>query len=326
MSVKIEVVPVKIEKHPNADLLSIVKVKGWQCVVKTSDFENVNLGAYIPIDTVLPQTEEWYFLKNYKYRVRTVKLRGILSQGLLIPAKPHWKLGDDVTEELGAKKYEPPLPVHLAGDMVRDISGFLKYINIENYKNFPSVFEEGEQVVITEKIHGTNARYGIIDGEFCVGTRTTCRNPSGENIYSRVAREHNIKDKIKNILEETGSTNIIIYGEIFGKSIQDLHYGKQHPDFMAFDIFLDGEFLDYLTFREICERNSITITPEIFVGEFLPQEHLSLSDGLAFTNTHIREGVVIKSLFESFYSEIGRKILKKISDKYLLRNSRTDFH
>ncbi|KKK88690.1 hypothetical protein LCGC14_2740580, partial [marine sediment metagenome] len=109
-NLKVEVVPIKLIPHENSDNLSIVHVKGWQVVVRTDDFEGIELGAYIPIDSILPQTDEWEFLKQHKYRVKTIKLRGMISQGLLIPALEKWVEGLDVTEELKIQKYEPPIP------------------------------------------------------------------------------------------------------------------------------------------------------------------------------------------------------------------------
>jgi RNA ligase (TIGR02306 family) len=325
-SFKVEVVKVeKLEKHPNADSLSVVKVKGWQCIIKTEEFKGVKLAVYVPIDSVCPQSSEWEFLKDRGYRVRTIKLRGLLSQGLLIPAKKHWKLGEDVAKKLGIQKYEPPIPVHLAGDMIRNIPGFQVYTSIESWKNYPDVFTGGEDVYVTEKIHGTNTRYGLIEGKFCVGTHKTCRDPEGKNIYSTIAREYDIKNRLKRVMQYIDGTNIIIYGEIFGKSIQDLRYGKQKPEFVGFDLVVDGAFADPHVMVMLFKEMGLATVPILFHGPF-SNEVLKLSDGEAFAGGHIREGIVVKSPKEDFHPEIGRKVLKKTSDSFYLRKEGTEYH
>jgi len=327
-TLKVEVVPVVLTKHPDADMLSIAIVKGWQCVVKTSDFEGVALGAYIPIDSVLPETPEWEFLRPRKFRVKTIKLRGALSQGLLIPAKPGWNEGDDVTEELGVKKYEPPEPVHLAGKMAKDVPGFDIYTDIENWKNYPDVFEDGEEIIITEKIHGTNFRVGIIDGKFCVGTHKTVRNAEeSDDIYCEISRSFNIKDILENFVIKTDieGKDIILYGEIYGGRIQKgFGYGEKKPSVRFFDLKVDGRFIEYDFLEMSLREMELPIVPLLYRGPYSKQV-LSLASGKDFSGNHIREGIVIKPLKESLSLGLGRKILKFISDEYLLKDQ-SDWH
>lgn len=191
---KVEVVSVKLGEHPNADSLSIVEVEGWQIVVKTLDFVRINLGAYIPLDAIVPATSEWEFMKDSKYRVKTKKLRGALSQGLLIPAKPEWKLGQDVTEELGIRKYIPGEDsVKTGGDSISAPGNFKYHTDIERIQNFPEFFDESHDVVITEKIHGTNFRFGVIDDEFMIGSHTTRKRVDGSTIYAVVTGRLNLE-------------------------------------------------------------------------------------------------------------------------------------
>lgn len=98
-----------VTKHPNADTLSICTVLGWQCIIKLDQFKENDLVGYIMIDTVVPEKDEFEFLRDKKFRVRTIKLRGELSQGLVIPLpEGKWKEGDDLTDIIGVKKYEKP--------------------------------------------------------------------------------------------------------------------------------------------------------------------------------------------------------------------------
>jgi len=350
---KVEVVPAKLKKHPNADTLSVAEVKGWQCVVRTQDFEDVKLGAYIPLDSIVPDTPEFAFLSKYR-KVKTIKLRGQLSQGVLIPAKPHWKLGDDVTQELGITKWEPIEPIVLRGENIAEPGAFHHYTNIENIKNYPNVFQEGEQVVVTEKIHGTNVRFGLIDGKFYVGSHRCTKRGPGQlsffermkkgckrflfkdykerkedlTIYWKAALKYDIESKLRDLaVTYEDAPNIILFGEIFGR-VQDLRYGLENSfDLRVFDVSLNEKYLDYHSFRVCLESMNVSslVVPIVAIGSY-GSEMLSLADGPAFQGEHIREGVVIKSLREQTHPSIGRKILKVISDDYLLRKHGTENH
>jgi len=167
----------KIEKHPNADKLDIATIKGWNCIVQRDIYKDGDLIIFIPPDCVLPEKliEQYNltYLKNGG-RVSTTKLRGYISQGLVldIPQGKQYKLGDDVAADLGITKWEPPAPGFSAqlgkvNRTKRRNAYFEKYTDIENIKNYYNVFEDGEEVVITEKIHGcleSNTMISLADG------------------------------------------------------------------------------------------------------------------------------------------------------------------
>ena len=99
----------KLSPIEGADLIEKASVLGWEVVVKKDEFKEGSLCVYIQIDTVVPELPEYEFLRERKFRVRTIKLRKQISQGLIIPLPVgSWKEGDDVTELLGIKKYEKP--------------------------------------------------------------------------------------------------------------------------------------------------------------------------------------------------------------------------
>lgn len=165
-SLLVEVVRIgDITKHPNADTLSMTTVKGWNCIFKDGQFNPGDLALYVPIDSVLPDAlvEErgLEYLKNGA-RVRTVKLRGVLSQGLLLtlPNGHRFKAGQQVADKFGITKWEPPAPSYQGAPNTakatrnRPNPNFTRYCDPENIKNYPGVFKDGEEVVITEKIHG----------------------------------------------------------------------------------------------------------------------------------------------------------------------------
>lgn len=171
----VEVVRVGLLPHPNADTLSIVKVYGFECAVKTEQFKGVNLAGYIVPDSVVDtRREEFSFLASEAkadgtYRVRARRYCQIWSMGLLIPAKPHWKEGKDVAAELGVTHYEPPEQGGGGANKgkksyivpIPKVNGIPipEYTEIENWRKYNNAFLDGELVIATEKLHGCNSRY-----------------------------------------------------------------------------------------------------------------------------------------------------------------------
>ena len=146
--------------HPQADRLEIAQVGDYQSVVGKGTFQTNDLVAYIPEQALVPQNLlaemglEGRLAGKDKNRVKAVRLRGVVSQGLCYPAREEWQEGADVTEALGITKWEPPIPTHLAGEVFNaGQNRTLKY-DIENYRRFPDVLQDGEPVVFTEKLHG----------------------------------------------------------------------------------------------------------------------------------------------------------------------------
>lgn len=160
----------EIIPHPNADRLELAKVKGWVCVIPKETYKVGDLCVYIPIDSILPHDlEEKLFstskVKLTNSRIRTIKIRGAISQGLVVSIKDldlgKVKLGQDVREKLGITKHEPPEPFigvkHTnknKGTKKQPNPHFVKYTDIENFKNHPNEFVEDELVSVSEKVHG----------------------------------------------------------------------------------------------------------------------------------------------------------------------------
>jgi len=178
----------QVEHHPNADRLDIVQVDGYRCIVGRNSYSVGDLVAYIPEAAIIP---DWLIEQlgltgrlagKQKNRVKAVKLRKVLSQGLIVPTTGSHsnafpdaclhaiknendllgvKEGDDVTEFLGITKYEPPIPSHMNGEVWNAFGMTLNY-DIENIKRFPDVLQEGENVSFTEKIHGCVAPHSLV--------------------------------------------------------------------------------------------------------------------------------------------------------------------
>lgn len=415
--------------HPNADKLEICIVKKWQVVSKKGEFSKDELCVYLPPDTVIPeQVYSHDRLCGGKYltdvpkeedcikrkRVRASKLRGVSSFGVLLKLDQKidtfdWTEGLDVASFYQVCKYEPKYE-SVQGQAEKPNSRFYRYTDIEHYQNFSSAFEDGEEVVFTEKIHGTNSRMGLIleadeTGEarwvFAAGSHDVRRKEfvdiehrfqiqdliengipesslkEGQSFvvdgrtwivqYVLLPNEQNpnqipkvhVKEKDKKktcFYWEHFSSNIqdllvdlkdvfpfpeeknsvIIYGEIFGSNVQDLDYGFTKTKYRAFDISINGSYLDFDVKEAYFKKYGIEMVPVVYRGKFSHDLVKSYTDGKTTLNDSSviqskfkgREGIVICSLKENNRCSVikGRKILKSVSVDYHERKNGTEFH
>ena len=369
-----------IQEHPNASLLSIAEVLGYQVVnglvedpegplIRTfatgqrdergrripcypsdcsieSMWEEVRYsfrykegerGVYFPADTVL--TDEWaktfeveHLLKSGN-RVGRARLRGEPSFGLVvgIPEGQDWEIGQNVAEFFGATKYEPP-PRNDPGDIApydSDIDPhFRTYTDIQNGKLLYKKFLDGEEVVATEKIHGANCRIGIINGKLVTGSRTTRKEglPDGkvyiDFLFWSPLMNSGVEELL-NAIAETGAKTTILFGEVYGQGVQSLHYGvggKKGKGFRAFDIYVDGDFLDFHRFAQICDLHGVERAPVLYQGPFSLTKIAEVTDGRSTLPgaNNIREGVVVRPVVERRDPALGRVVLKFISTEYEL--------
>jgi hypothetical protein len=204
---KVEVVPVKLDNHPNADSLSVVSVfGGYPCCVRTCDWKDGDLAAYIPPDSVVDVTlPEFAFLaKGTKtsHRVRCVKLRGVQSYGLLMKAPEGANVGDDVAEHFGVQHYEPEMRGACTGgeaESAPDRLAHLSRYDVDSMRRYAEIFQPGEEVCVTEKIHGCvpfNALISMADGSrkrismVQVGDEVLGVLPGGQVTSTKVIRRY----------------------------------------------------------------------------------------------------------------------------------------
>ena len=166
---EVKTYPVTIEKHPDADRLELACIGDYYSIVLKGQFQTGDICAYIPEASVVPASLiakmglEGKLAGPAHNRVKAIKLRGILSQGLVYPMPDHPQ-GMDVADILGITKWEPPIPTNMSGQVEHRLGHTLKF-PVENIKKYPEMFQEGEDVIITEKIHGTWCCMGRAGGE-----------------------------------------------------------------------------------------------------------------------------------------------------------------
>lgn len=364
---EVKVLPVKIETHPNADALEIARVGDFRSIVRKGDFGNGDMVAYIPEGAVLPPDLIAELGLTGKLagpdsnRVKAVKLRGVLSQGLIYPARRGWRQGMDVAPELGIWKYEPVVPAGFQGELMSVGNRRTIHYDIENIKKYTDVFRDGEEVVFTEKLHGTFAMFGVMGKDnllpkpwpFNGNEEDTYEYPrlvvaskgvaakglafktkaeaNASNIYVRTAMYLDLVPAVEEVfgLDKT----VFLLGEIFGPGVQDLHYGLKQAEFRIFDIYVgtpgEGRYLNDVELSQKCLELDIPRVPVLYRGPFSKEVLDTYTNGKETLGggKHVREGVVVRPAIErkagmDFPCE-DRVQLKSVSEGYLLRKGET---
>lgn len=313
----------EVRAHENAERLEIVPVGGWQAVVKKGDFRPGDRAVYIQPDYSIPTTRpEFSFLAREgreRHRLRAVRLRGVLSFGLLIPLPAELAdapVGADVMEALGIERYVPA--VQSGADTLppeERPNVYAPTFDVESLQNFPDVLIPGEQVIVTEKIHGANARYLYSEGKFFVGSRTRWIQPDGTHVWKRALDAH---PEIRAWCETHEGT--ILFGEVFG-NVQSLKYGRENSVAFAAFAALDADiWISLPVLRDTLAAHGVPMAPVLYQGpwnanEILPLAELdSAIDGAPAG--HMREGIVIATYPERRDDAVGRVALKHISARY----------
>ena len=320
----------KVLPHGNADALELAQIKGWQCVIPKGRYLADDLVTYIPIDAVIPpeHSDRWGFTKYLSNRrVRCAKLRGEPSFGVIVDREDKaWAEGLDVKDYYGITKYVPPVKMG-AGDAAPAHPLFGEYTDVENLRNFPAVLTDGEEVIVTEKLHGTNCRLGLIEGELMAGSMSV-RRARPECLSDSIYWQPMELAGVQALLESLGQSarQVILYGEVFGSKVQNLNYGQVgRLGFRAFDLLVDGKYLNTDIFLSVCSEFGVPTVPVLYRGPYVLETVKALSEGATTLEAdHIREGVVVKPLHERMDPKVGRVCLKYIGDPYLFAKNITD--
>lgn len=312
------VVPVTLEKHDNADSLSIVRIGGFSVVVRTEQWTGLSKGIYIPPDEIVDTSrEEFSFLD--KPRIKAKKIRGIWSMGLLIPAPSHAQIGDNYYDMLGLQHYEPELHLNMGDESVKapsTFSGLPKY-DIENARGkYSNMFVDGEDVFCMVKIHGANTSVTYVDEQLYVHSRTQWPK-EGDSIFWKAV--NSCPELIYAAKENPG---LLIYGETYGMN-PGFNYdaSKTNPKFRCFDIMRpDRTFFNVSELTNFVQEYKIPTAPILGTFKFNLDELCKLAESGPWFNKGIDEGIVFRSLEERYNTMFGRVIGKIINPAYLEKN------
>ena len=349
----------EIKSIEGADNIELAVVGGWNCIIQKNQYSEGGLVIVATTDAIIPESlSDEMNVTNYLRkggRVRTVKLRGIYSECLIIPFKfaPKGNIntyteGKDMMDIMHIYKYEPPVKqIQLASGRKikwRDNQNFHIYYKFPNLKNVPGMFTEKDTVEITRKIHGTNARYGIvkktklslidkirkffgnkwIEYEFIVGSHNVEKGSESQgfydtNVWYDIEKKYDIKNKLWNSLKNGFNVTdigegIILYGEIYGAGIQKGYdYGLKDIKFAGFDVKVNGEYLDTeISHFVIMAELELPYVEILYQGKWSQE----IQDKYTFNNfipgTKVpEEGIVIKHI-----SGERNKIAKVINPDY----------
>lgn len=244
----------KLEPIANADAIEKATVLGWQLVVKKGEFKEGDFCVYCEIDSIMPDKPEFEFLKPRGMRVRTVRLRGEISQGIafplsILPASVDIKEDVDVTELLGVIKYEPPIPACLSGKIKGTFPSFIPKTDETRVQILQKVLDKykGEHGYITEKLDGSSATYYVNEGVFGCCSRNMDLLEDADNSFWKCARQLNIEEKLRSL-----DKNIAIQGELIGEGVQGNKYNLKGQTVYFFNAF-DIDNFQYLPFREFMD-------------------------------------------------------------------------
>jgi RNA ligase (TIGR02306 family) len=363
-----------VSEIPGADNIELITVGGWNAITKKGEYKEDDLVVVATTDAVIPQVlSDDMGVTNYLrkgQRVRTVKLRGVYSECLLIPLKYVFKSfsakngfldGQDMMVILGITKYEPivkTVQLSVGGRKIKyhQNPNFKVYYKFPNQKNVPDMFSEEDEVVITRKLHGTNARYGIVRKkklslwdrvkilfgnqwaafEYVYGSHNVEKGSDSQGFYNTdvwktVANTYNIRGKLWDHVKDTYEPSVltegvVIYGEIYGAGIQkNYEYGLTDVKFAGFDVEVDGEYQPYINETVHFDCLQLPQVELLYEGNWNKEEQ----DKYVFKNniegTKVpHEGIVVKSVTGD-----RRKVSKVINPDYLIygeKNNVGDSH
>lgn len=323
-----------LEPIEGADAIEKATVLGWQLVVKKNDFMVGDKFVYCEIDSLMPDRPAFEFLKPRGMRIRTIKLRGQISQGICFPLSilpPDFEVVEDAdcTEVLGISKYEPPIPACLSGIMKGKFPSFIPKTDETRVQVIQKLLDKykGEKCYVTEKVDGSSGTYYINNGEFGVCSRNLELLEDDENSFWKVARELDIENKLRSL-----NGNFALQGELIGEGIQDNKLklrGQTIRFFNAFDIN-KFEYLPFKPFFDLMDKLKLPAVP-LISSEYELSNDIDEIVRMATIKSKIcpenwAEGIVIRPLNEKIDLILsnenfnnGRVSFKAINPEFLLK-------
>lgn len=349
----------KVEKHPNADSLDIVTVMGdFPVIVKRDEYAVGDTAIYLSIDTIVPDTELFYFLcpKNTeKYEednqlkvrvlgpkyplgsvpeekriIKAKRLRNIYSQGLLLPNIHNMNIGESVVDFLGLKKWEeqeeeniPKIKMGKAAPTPKDFK--IPYYDLESVRKYLSYIENEKDIILSEKLNGSNFSCVYHNDDFFVKSRNLYKrtNPQDplyeeDDMWIDASIRYNLKEKLSKY------PDIVLFAECVNQ-IKNFKYTKEnHSKLYFFDAYdlNKNQYLDYDDFHKIINDLELDCVPILYRGPWTNKADMyQYAEGKSTLNEKVvREGWVLSLGKEKYLPQIGGRLkLKLVSESYNLQ-------
>lgn len=350
----------KVEKHPEADRLDIAYVMGdYPIVCKLNQYKVGDLVGYISIESILPDTEEFHFLSPKQYekyedngeikkriigpkysvgsvpekfrRLKAKRFFNVYSQGLLINCPPGMNEGDDLVSFLNLKKWEEEEEENIIKSKYSNGSNAEKapqdwsipYYDVEGLRKYLTCIRDDEEVIISEKLHGSNMSACYDGNKLWVKSRNFYKKYDPEDPWWDIAIRYDLENKLSKY------PNKVFFGELYGQ-VKNFRYdcnvtnGKLESKIRFFDIWdlKELKYLDYDAFKSIILDCGLDVVPELYRGLWAGKDQMySYAEGMTtLGGKHIREGFVLRTVYERFEPKLhSRMQLKLVGEGYNLK-------
>jgi RNA ligase (TIGR02306 family) len=323
-----------------ADKIELAVIDGWQVIVQKGEFEVGDFCIYCEIDSVMPDKPEFDFLRTKRFRIKTMKMRGTLSQGIAFPISilppastmyPGPKEGLDVTELLEVKLWEPAMPITAGASIRGKFPPQVPKTDEERIQNLIDELSKWNEIdfIATEKLDGTSVTYMYLEDSLHVCSRNLDLQPSDKNVHWQIAKKYDLETKLeKHYHSAVPTVQIAIQGEIMGPGIQKNRLKFDSHRFFVFNVFdiTKQQFLTPFEMIKIASTFDLEVVPNIAgpmrLNDFTFDELVRSGSGWSALNPEVpREGLVFSSVEQQLkFAQFGRLSFKIVSNDYLLKN------
>lgn len=329
---------------PGAERIELAHVLGWQCVVKKGEFKVGDLGIYFEIDSFLPVREEFEFLRGscFKnsdllgegFRLRTMKFRGQVSQGLLLPLSAFpgipAEIGTDVTDLLGVRKWEIEERATTGGTILGTLPADVPHTDETRIQAVPELLQEfgGKPYYISTKMDGSSHSLSIDEDGFHVTGHNYEYKDDGSSSFYGFVKERGYRSAMEQYMTAHGVKMLTVQGEFCAPGIQRNRLKLTKPEWYVFTVRIDGSRVGLDKMQEVAEAIGAPTVPVEEEGADLPSKYPTVDALLArakgsYPNGGPKEGIVIRTTEPEYCPLIsGPLSMKVVSNKYLLKEER----
>jgi RNA ligase (TIGR02306 family) len=316
-----------IREISGADRIEAATVLGYQTVIKKGEFRAGDLCVWHEPDTIVPERPEYEFLRKQGFRLKVSRFKGQVSQGLALPLSAlsagAYASGDDVTEVVGIRKYEKPVPPNLAGVAKGAFPSWIVKTDEPNLRSFPDALAEfvGRRCVITQKVDGTSGTFYVRGQEFGVCSRNLELLEDASSMFWRVGREFRVREALASLRGD-----FALQGEVYGEGIQNNHAKLRGVGLTAFSLFdiTRYQYLGHAELAKLCRTTGLPMVRVVWEGEFqfALDELVSLANEQDYAPGVPAEGIVIRPREEvrSAVLPSSRLSAKVLSERYALKH------